>query len=257
MPPSTSWVAPWPPTCASPDSGPIVPLLDDPPGCKEFSVHTTLSPLPRPEPPARWCPLMCAPPDLRSGWGSCWLRVCGQNLPVQTGASTHVWTSPLMGRTRVEVGRKVGWALAGGQLPQHGRALALNTRNSRALSGASPVAQMVKNLPTVQETWVWSLGWEDPLEEGMAAHSSILAWRIPKDRGALRATVHGVAKSHMTEWLGTAQHGQYCCREIHGQRSLVTYNPWDLKESAMTSQLNHHHHHLDTNQAFHVVMKAC
>ena len=42
---------------------------------------------------------------------------------------------------------------------------------------------MVKNLPAIQETWVQSLGQEDPLEEGMAAHSSILAWRIPMDRG--------------------------------------------------------------------------
>ena len=41
------------------------------------------------------------------------------------------------------------------------------------------VAQMVKNLPAVQETWVQSLGWEDPLEKGKATHSSILAWRIP------------------------------------------------------------------------------
>ena len=41
------------------------------------------------------------------------------------------------------------------------------------------VAQMVKNLPTVKKTWLQSLGWEDPLEEGMANHSSILAWRIP------------------------------------------------------------------------------
>ena len=41
------------------------------------------------------------------------------------------------------------------------------------------VAQMVKNLPVMQETWVQSLGWEDPLEKGMATHSSILAWRIP------------------------------------------------------------------------------
>ena len=49
---------------------------------------------------------------------------------------------------------------------------------------ASLVAQTVKNLPTMQETWVQSLGWEDPLEEGMATHSSILAWRIPIDRGA-------------------------------------------------------------------------
>ena len=45
------------------------------------------------------------------------------------------------------------------------------------------------------ETWVRSLGWEDPLEESMATHSNILAWRIPMDRGAWRATVHGVAKS--------------------------------------------------------------
>ena len=58
----------------------------------------------------------------------------------------------------------------------------------------SLVAQMVKNLPAMQETWVQSLGWEDPLEEGLATHSSILAWRIPMDRGSWRATVHGVAK---------------------------------------------------------------
>ena len=54
---------------------------------------------------------------------------------------------------------------------------------------------MVKNPPTVQETWVRSLGWEDPLEVGMSTRSSILAWRIFMDRGAWQATVHGVAKS--------------------------------------------------------------
>ena len=41
------------------------------------------------------------------------------------------------------------------------------------------VAQLVKKPPAMQDTWVWSLGWEDPLEEGMATHSNILAWRIP------------------------------------------------------------------------------
>ena len=46
-------------------------------------------------------------------------------------------------------------------------------------SWASLVAQVVKNPPAMQETWVQSLGWEDPLEKGMATHSSILAWRIP------------------------------------------------------------------------------
>ena len=51
-------------------------------------------------------------------------------------------------------------------------------------SWASLVTQMVKNLPAMWETWVRSLGWEDPLEEGMAIPSSILAWRIPMDRGA-------------------------------------------------------------------------
>ena len=45
--------------------------------------------------------------------------------------------------------------------------------------GASLVAQIVKRLPTVLETWVQSLGWEDPLEKGKATHSNILAWRIP------------------------------------------------------------------------------
>ena len=52
-----------------------------------------------------------------------------------------------------------------------------------------PCAQLVKNSPAMQETWVPSLGWEDPLEKGKATHSSILAWRIPW------TTVHGVAKS--------------------------------------------------------------
>ena len=52
------------------------------------------------------------------------------------------------------------------------------------LHWASLVAQMVKNPPAMQETWVRSLGWEDPLEEGMATHFSILASRIPVDRGA-------------------------------------------------------------------------
>ena len=53
----------------------------------------------------------------------------------------------------------------------------------------SLVAQMVKNLPALQETQVRSLGWEDPLEKGMATHSSILAWRIPwtKEPGRLQS----------------------------------------------------------------------
>ena len=84
---------------------------------------------------------------------------------------------------------------------------------------ASQVAQWVKNLPAMQETQqmrVWPLHQEGPLEESMATHSSILAWRIPLDRGAWRATVHSIAKSqtrlkrlsthtHIRTWLWNVQ----------------------------------------------------
>ena len=57
------------------------------------------------------------------------------------------------------------------------------------------VAQTIKNPLEMWEIWVRTLDWEDHLEEDMAIHSSILAWRIPMDRGAWQATVHEVAKS--------------------------------------------------------------
>ena len=83
-----------------------------------------------------------------------------------------------------------------------GKASTCNSRDSGSVSGsgrssgegigypvwyswASLVAQLVKNMPAIQETWFQSRGWEDPLEKGMATHSSILAWRIPKDRGTI------------------------------------------------------------------------
>ena len=62
-------------------------------------------------------------------------------------------------------------------------------------SWASLVAQMVKKWSAMRETWVRSLAWEDPLEESMATHSSILAWRISMDRGVWQAKVQGAAKS--------------------------------------------------------------
>ena len=65
------------------------------------------------------------------------------------------------------------------------------------------MSQMVKNLPVMQETWVQSLGWEDPLEKEMTTNSCILAWIYPS----------------------------------HGQSSLEGYSPWLHKESDMTEQL--------------------
>ena len=63
---------------------------------------------------------------------------------------------------------------------------------------ASLVAQLVKNLPAVQETWVQFLGWEDPLEKGMATHSSVLAWRIPWAEEPSRLQSMWSQESHMT-----------------------------------------------------------
>ena len=59
----------------------------------------------------------------------------------------------------------------------------------------SVVAPTVKNPPAMWETWEQSLDWEDSLEEGMATHSSILAWRSPMDRGAWWTTKHGISKN--------------------------------------------------------------
>ena len=80
-------------------------------------------------------------------------------------------------------------------------------------SWAFLVTQIVKNLPGMRETWIQYQGWEDPLEEGMAAHSKNLAWRIPMDRGAWQAAVHRVTKSRArlkdrTEQLSTDQHSK-------------------------------------------------
>ena len=63
---------------------------------------------------------------------------------------------------------------------------------------------MVKNTPAMQETWLQSLGWEDPLEKELATHSSILAWRIPMGKGAWQATVLLHKESDTTEQLSTA-----------------------------------------------------
>ena len=57
----------------------------------------------------------------------------------------------------------------------------------------------VKNQPAMPETWFISVHWEDALEEGMTTHSSILAWKVPMDRGAWRTTVHGVTELDTTE----------------------------------------------------------
>ena len=83
-----------------------------------------------------------------------------------------------------------------GSIPGSGRSTGEGIGYPLQYSWASLVAQLVKNPPAMWETWVRSLGWEDPLEKGKATHSSVLAWRIPwtEEPGRLHA-VHGVTKS--------------------------------------------------------------
>ena len=85
---------------------------------------------------------------------------------------------------------------------------------------ASLVTQMVKNPPSMRETWVWSLGWEDQ----MATHCSILASRIPMDRGAWRATVLAVANSR-TRLNDCAQHSTFMAYSIFPRGSVVKNLP--------------------------------
>ena len=80
----------------------------------------------------------------------------------------------------------------------------------------SLVAQLVGNLPTMRETWVGSLGWEDPLEESMVTHSRILAWRIPMDRGACNPWGH--RESDTTEAT------KYSIVQFIAVQSLSVYN---------------------------------
>ena len=85
--------------------------------------------------------------------------------------------------------------------PWLGRSLGEGIGYPLRYPGAFLVTEMIKNLPAMWETWVRSLGWEDPLVDGMATHSSILAWRTPMDKGVWRATGHGVTESR--PWLST------------------------------------------------------
>ena len=88
-------------------------------------------------------------------------------------------------------------------IPGSGRSSGERIGHPFQYSWASLVAQLVKNLPAMQETWVQSLGWEDLLEEDMATHSSIPAWRIPWTEEPGRLQSMGHKELDMTERLST------------------------------------------------------
>ena len=82
-----------------------------------------------------------------------------------------------------------------GSVPGSGRSPGEGNGNPLHYSWTSLLAQMVKKPPAMWETSLRSLDWEDPLEKGMATHSSSFTWRSPTDRGAWWATVHEVSES--------------------------------------------------------------
>ena len=104
-------------------------------------------------------------------------------------------------------------------------------------SWSSLVAQMVKNLPTMQKTWVRSLGWEDPLEESMATHSSILAWRIPMDRGAWWAIRSIVSQRVRHHCVTKHTHGKYFRLWASWSLSWPLREPWNVSATVERSQI--------------------
>ena len=107
-----------------------------------------------------------------------------------------------------------------------------------------PVAQKVKNLPAMQETWIRFLGLEDPLEKRMTTHSSILAWRIlwTEEPGRLQLMVH--KESDMTEQITL---------QSEGQGSWVYCSPWSHKELDRTERLNNNKYSLKILRYFFIL----
>ena len=99
----------------------------------------------------------------------------------------------------------------------------LNNFIATDLYWASLVAQTVKNPPVMQETWVQSLGWEDPLGEGMATHSSILAWRIPwrEEPGGLQSIGLQRVEHH---WV--TEYTDLCIKQPNSFEILTQITPW-------------------------------
>ena len=118
-----------------------------------------------------------------------WFWSLGWADPLKKGKATH---SSVFGLSWCSVGKE--WTCNVGDLgliPGLGRSPEEGIGYLLQYSWASLMAQLVKNPPAMQETWVRSLGWADPLKKGKATHSSSLAWRIPMDRGAGRAQSMG------------------------------------------------------------------
>ena len=126
-----------------------------------------------------------------------------------------------------------------GSIPGSGRSPGGGHGKPLPCSWASLVAQTVKNLPAMHETWVQALDWEDPLEKGTATHCSILAWRIPwMEKPGRLQSVGSHRVGHEWSDLAVAAAAIFLPGEFHEQRSLAGHSPWGRKESSMTERLS-------------------
>ena len=109
-----------------------------------------------------------------------------------------------------------------GSIPGSGRSTEEGTEYPLQYSWASLVAQLVKNPPAMQETWVWSLGWKDPLEKGKATHSSYSGLENSMDY-----TVHGVAELDATERLSLSLfNDKQVVHFMHNHARAHTHTCW-------------------------------
>ena len=124
-----------------------------------------------------------------------------------------------------------------GSIPGLGRSTGEENGNSLQYSWVLFVAPQGKNLPTIWETWVQSLGWEDPLEKGMATHSSITAWRIPwtEEPGGLQ-TREGHKKLDMTKQLTFSLYIPNLEKEMATHCSTLAWSiPWTEEPGGLQS----------------------
>ena len=152
------------------------------------------------------------PPEM---WET-WVRSLGWEDPLEKGMRTHssitvpswVWYYHLHLGFPGSSGGEEPTCKAGdsGSIPGLGRSPGEGTGYPLQYLLVSLMAQTVKNLPAMWDTWVWSLNWEDSQEGHMATHSSILAWRIPMDRGTFRLQSMGSQRvGH--DWV--TKHGKH------------------------------------------------
>ena len=152
--------------------------------------------------------------------------------------------------------------------------IALTYKRSSPDMGASMVAQTVKNPPVMRETWIQSLGWEGPLEKGMATHSSILAWRIPMDRGACGLqSIVSQSRTRLQDWAQALMwklppHSRLSMSSVHWDlvsftKTIYLYQ-WAQEEVpnphlpfSHPSEWNHYNLCLESTDTFHVALHLC